>query len=66
MVGADAEYSILALAGARDNAKAAGFDIVYDRTYPPNQVDFAPIVRVIKAANPDILFIASYPIHGRA
>jgi len=62
MVGADAEYSILALSGARDNAKELGFAIVYDRTYPPNQVDFAPIVRAIKASNPDLLFMASYPI----
>jgi branched-chain amino acid transport system substrate-binding protein len=61
MVGADAEYSILALQGARENAKKAGIKIVYDRTYPPSQVDFAPIVRSIKATNPDLLFIASYP-----
>lgn len=61
MVGADAEYSILALQGARENAKTAGFKIVYDRTYPPSQVDFAPIVRAIKATNPDLLFMASYP-----
>src|SRR3974390_124724 len=37
MVGADAEYSVLALQGARENAKTAGFKIVYDRTYPPAQ-----------------------------
>ena len=61
MVGADAEYSILALQGARENAKKYGFKVVYDRTYPPSQVDFAPIVRSIKATNPDLLFIASYP-----
>ena len=61
MVGADAEYSILALQGARENAKKAGIKIVYDRTYPPSQVDFAPIVRSIKATNPDLLFMASYP-----
>jgi len=61
MVGADAEYSILALQGARENAKKAGIKIVFDRTYPPAQVDFAPIVRSIKATNPDLLFIASYP-----
>lgn len=61
LVGADAEFSILALEGARENAKKAGFRIVYDRTYPPSTVDFTPIVRAIKAANPDLLFIASYP-----
>jgi branched-chain amino acid transport system substrate-binding protein len=61
MVGADAEYSILALQGARENAQKAGIKIVYDRTYPPSQVDFAPIVRAIKATNPELFFIASYP-----
>jgi branched-chain amino acid transport system substrate-binding protein len=61
LVGADAEFSILALEGARENAKKGGFKIVYDRTYPPATVDFTPIVRAIKAANPDLLFIASYP-----
>jgi branched-chain amino acid transport system substrate-binding protein len=61
IVGADAEFSILALEGARENAKKAGVRLVYDRTYPPATVDFAPIVRAIKATNPDLLFIASYP-----
>jgi branched-chain amino acid transport system substrate-binding protein len=61
LVGADAEYSVLALEGARENAKKVGIEIVYDRTYPPNTIDFIPIVRAIKATNPDIMFIASYP-----
>ena len=38
-----------------------GFKIVYDRSYPPNTVDFAPIVRGIQASNPDFVYIASYP-----
>jgi branched-chain amino acid transport system substrate-binding protein len=61
MTGADAEFSILALEGARENAKKHGIKIVYDRTYPPNTIDFTPIVRSIKAANPDLVFYASYP-----
>ena len=61
MVGADAEYPKHALDGARENAKKAGIKIVYDRTYPPAQIDFAPIVRSIKATNPDLLFMATYP-----
>jgi len=61
MVGADAEYPKHALDGARENAKKYGIKIVYDRTYPPAQVDFAPIVRSIKATNPDLLFMATYP-----
>src|SRR5215470_13413177 len=61
LVGADAEYGVLALEGARENAKKAGIKIVYDRSYPPNTLDFGSIVRAIKAANPDLVFIASYP-----
>jgi branched-chain amino acid transport system substrate-binding protein len=61
LVGADAEYSKLALEGARENAKKDGINIIYDRAYPSNMVDFTPIVRSIKATNPDLLFIASYP-----
>jgi branched-chain amino acid transport system substrate-binding protein len=61
LVGANIEFSVLALDGARENAKKAGIKIVYDRTYPPSTVDFTPIVRSIKATSPDLLFIASYP-----
>jgi len=61
IVGADAEFGKNSTDGARDNAKKAGLDIVYDRRYPPNTTDFTPIVRAIQAANPDVVFIASYP-----
>jgi branched-chain amino acid transport system substrate-binding protein len=61
IVGADAEYPQNALVGARELIKRFGFKTVYDKTYPPSTVDYTPIVRSIKATNPDILFIASYP-----
>jgi branched-chain amino acid transport system substrate-binding protein len=61
IVGADAEFPHLALEGARANAKNLGLRIVYDRTYPPNSVDFAPIIRSIQAAGPDVVYVASYP-----
>ena len=61
LVGADAEFSQIALEGARINAKAAGMKVVYDRNYPPNNQDFGSIVRAIKATSPDLLYIASYP-----
>jgi branched-chain amino acid transport system substrate-binding protein len=61
IVGADAEYPQNALVGARDLIKKFGLKTVYDRTYPPSTVDYTPIVRAIKATNPDIVFIASYP-----
>jgi len=61
IVAADAEFSVNASEGARDNAKAAGLNIVYDKRYPPSTTDFAPIVRAIQATNPDIVVICSYP-----
>ena len=61
LVGADAEYPAMALEGARAHAKRLGLKVVYDKTYPPNSVDFSPIVRAIQATNPDIVYLASYP-----
>ena len=61
IVGADAEFPHNAMSGARDNAKRLGFKIVYDNTYPPTTVDLTPVVRAIKALNPDIVYVASYP-----
>ena len=61
IVAADAEFAKKASDGARDNAKAAGLRIVYDRTYPPTTVDFTPIIRAVQAANPDFVYVASYP-----
>jgi branched-chain amino acid transport system substrate-binding protein len=61
IVAADAEFSRNAADGARENAQKAGFKIVYDKTYPPTTTDYTPIVRAIQAANPDIVFVGSYP-----
>jgi branched-chain amino acid transport system substrate-binding protein len=61
IVAADQEFSRNAADGARQNAKAAGLNIVYDKSYPPSTTDFAPIVRAIQVANPDVLIICSYP-----
>ena len=61
IVAADAEFAQTAAGGARANAKAAGFDIVYDGKYPPSTTDFAPVMRAVQAANPDIVFAAAYP-----
>jgi branched-chain amino acid transport system substrate-binding protein len=60
-VAADAEFARTAADGARENAKALGFSIIYDRGYPPPTTDFAPVVRAVQAANADIVFVAAYP-----
>ncbi len=59
---ADAEFGRNACEGAAENAKASGFKIIYNKTYPPATTDFSPIVRAIQALNPDLLVICSYPL----
>jgi branched-chain amino acid transport system substrate-binding protein len=61
IVAADAEFAQNAAAGARKNAKAMGFKIVYDKSYPPSTTDYTPIVRAIQATNPDAVYVGSYP-----
>jgi branched-chain amino acid transport system substrate-binding protein len=61
IVAADQEFSRNASDGARENARKAGFKIVYDRSYPPTTTDFSPIIRSIAATNPDLVVICSYP-----
>ncbi len=61
IVAADAEFARTVADGARENAKALGFEIIYDKGYPPNTTDFAPVVRAVQAANADIVFIGAYP-----
>jgi branched-chain amino acid transport system substrate-binding protein len=46
---------------ARPIFKTAGFDIVYDRSYPLGTQDLAPVVKAAKAANPDAFVAWSYP-----
>ena len=57
----DLEFSKHAIEGAHKEIQKAGLKIVYDRSYPPSTLDFAPIVHAVQAANPDIFYIASYP-----
>jgi branched-chain amino acid transport system substrate-binding protein len=61
LIGADAEFGKTSTDGARENAEAAGFTIVYDRLYPPMMTDLTAVMRAIKATDPDIVFGAAYP-----
>ncbi|HUB13572.1 MAG TPA: amino acid ABC transporter substrate-binding protein [Acetobacteraceae bacterium] len=61
IAGADQDFAIHGMDGAREQAKAVGLSIVYDHTYPPTTVDYSPIVRAIQASHPDLVFVASYP-----
>jgi branched-chain amino acid transport system substrate-binding protein len=61
LIGADQEFAQNLLLTARDVAKRLNMPIVYDQAYPPNTVEFSSIVRALKAAKPDIVYVASYP-----
>jgi branched-chain amino acid transport system substrate-binding protein len=61
IVGADADFGRVNSDSARRLAQQMGLEIVYDRSYPPTTIDFAPIVRAVQASKPDLVFLASYP-----
>jgi branched-chain amino acid transport system substrate-binding protein len=61
VIAADAEFAKTSADGAKENAAANGFKIVYDQSYPPSTTDFAPVVRAMQATNPDLVFVAAYP-----
>ena len=61
LIAADAEFAKTAADGARENAQALGFNLIYDKSYPPPTTDFTPVVRSIQAANADVVFVAAYP-----
>ena len=60
-LAADNEFAQNLAKGARELAKQAGLRTVYEQNYPPSTVDFSPMVRGIRAARPEIAFVASYP-----
>jgi len=61
ILAADQEFAQNLANGARVLAKKAGLKTVYEQNYPPNTVDFSSMIRAIRAAKPDIVFVMSYP-----
>jgi branched-chain amino acid transport system substrate-binding protein len=62
IVAADAEFAQNAADGARQSIKEiGGFQMVADQKYPPTTTDYAPIMRAVKALDPDIVYVAAYP-----
>jgi len=66
IMAADAEFAQNLCTGARAIVKAKGLQLVYDQNYPPNSVDFSSIIRAVRAAKPDLVFICSYPAESAA
>ena len=60
-LAADQEFAQNLANGARELAKQAGMKTVYDQNYPPTTSDFSSLIRAIRQANADLVFVASYP-----
>src|SRR5689334_62544 len=60
-LAADQEFAQNLANGAKELAKKAGLKTVYDQNYPPTTTDFSSLVRAIRQANADLVFVASYP-----
>ncbi|MDA1000128.1 MAG: amino acid ABC transporter substrate-binding protein [bacterium] len=61
-LSADSEFARNVVVGGRKHAKRLGLKILYDKRYPfPGTTDFTPILRAVKATNPDLFFVGSYP-----
>ncbi len=60
-LAADQEFAQNLANGARELAKKAGIKSVYDQNYPPTTTDFSSLIRAIRQARPDMVFVMSYP-----
>ena len=61
ILAAEAEFAQSAAQGAREEIKKQGFKLIYDQSYPPSLTDFTPVVRALRAANADIVYVGAYP-----
>jgi branched-chain amino acid transport system substrate-binding protein len=61
LLAADQEFAQNLAKTAREVATKLGMQIVFDQAYPPSTVEFSGILRALKAAKPDIVYVASYP-----
>jgi branched-chain amino acid transport system substrate-binding protein len=61
VLAADNDFAQNLANGARTLAKQANIQTVYDQNYPPATTDFSSLIRGIRAAKPDMVFVMSYP-----
>ncbi|HEY5898466.1 MAG TPA: amino acid ABC transporter substrate-binding protein [Burkholderiales bacterium] len=60
-IAADQEFAQNLANGAKAVAKKSGLKTVYEQNYPPSTVDFSSMIRAVRNAKPDMVFICSYP-----
>jgi branched-chain amino acid transport system substrate-binding protein len=61
MVNVADAFGIELAEASRPIFKKAGFEIVFDRSYPLGTQDLSPVVKGVKASNPDAFVAWSYP-----
>ena len=61
MVNVADAFGIELAAAARPVFKSAGFEIVYDKSYPLGAKDLSPVIKGAKASKPDAFVAWSYP-----
>jgi len=60
-LAADQEFAQNLANGARELAKKANLKTLYDQNYPPTTTDFSSLIRAIRQADADMVFVMSYP-----
>ncbi len=61
LLSADQEFAQNLVKTTREVAAKRNMPVVFDQAYPPSTVEFSSIIRAVKAAKPDIVYVASYP-----
>jgi branched-chain amino acid transport system substrate-binding protein len=61
IVAADTEFSKTAAEGGRRVCEETGIEVVNFQMYPPANRDFSAILRNFAAADPEAVFVCSYP-----
>ncbi len=60
-LASDQEFAQNLCNGARSIVNISGVKTVYEQNYPPTTVDFSSMIRAVRAAKPDMVFVCSYP-----
>jgi branched-chain amino acid transport system substrate-binding protein len=60
-LAADQEFAQNLANGAKELAQKAGLKTVFSQNYPPTTTDFSSLMRAIRAAQADMVFVCSYP-----
>lgn len=61
MIAVADQFGIEQSTAAREGLKKAGFELVYDKSYPFGSQDLQPVLKDAQAGNPDVLLAFSYP-----